>query len=47
MMRWFKTKHGKKIPADMFTKLLDRWEFEVYHQEPMYTDADQLRGVRE
>ena len=28
-------------------KLLDRSEFDVYHQELMYTDADQLRGVRD
>ena len=38
---------GNKNPADVLTKLLDRSEFDVYHQELMYTDADQLRGVRE
>ena len=38
---------GKRNPADVFTKLLDRSEFDVYHQELMYTDADQLRGVRD
>ena len=38
---------GKKNPAGVLTKLLDRSEFDVYHQELMYTDADQLRGVRE
>ena len=38
---------GTKNPADTFTKLLDRPEFGPYHRELMYTDADQLRGVRE
>ena len=38
---------GNKNPADMFTKLLYRSEFDVYHQELVITDADQLRGVRE
>ena len=38
---------GKRNPADVLTKLLDRSEFDVYHQELMYTDADQLRGVRD
>ena len=38
---------GKRNPADVLTKLLDRSEFEVYHQELMYTDTDQLRGVRD
>ena len=38
---------GNKNPADVLTKLLDRSEFDVSHQELMYTDADQLRGVRE
>ena len=38
---------GTKNPADTFTKLLDRPEFDPYHRELMYTDADQLRGVRE
>ena len=42
---------GNENPAGMFTKLLGRSEFDVwvpiYHRELMYTDADQLRGVRE
>ena len=38
---------GTKTPADTFTKLLDGSEFDPYHRELMYTDADQLRGVRE
>ena len=38
---------GNKNPADVLTKLLDRSEFDIHHQELMYTDADQLRGVRE
>ena len=38
---------GNKTPAGVLTMLLDRSEFDVHHQELMYTDADQLRGVRE
>ena len=38
---------GTLNPADTFTKLLERKEFEVYQDALMYNDADQLRGVRE
>mgnify|MGYP006251822303 CR=1 FL=1 len=43
----FEKVDGTRNPADVFTKLLDRSEFEVYQQELMHTDADQLRGVRD
>ena len=34
--------NGNKNPAGMFTKLLDRSEFDVYHQELMYTRETNL-----